>query len=163
MDTRPNIIFSEDGLCPPCQYQSKPQDIDWNSRAKELEDIITFAKQNNQSGYDCIVGVSGGKDSTRQAMHIRDNFGLKPLMVSMNYPPEQISQRGVDNLGNLIATCVSSVKLGFSLILSRYFCLGAYDNGTFNWLITAPDEFFLITYKLLKSLPNSATAFLVLE
>jgi len=102
INTRPNIVFSESGVCPPCQYQLKPEDIDWNYRFQKLNEIIAFAKQNNQSGYDCIVGVSGGKDSTRQALHIKEHFGLKPLLVSMNYPPEQISQRGVDNLSNLI-------------------------------------------------------------
>ncbi|MCZ2207717.1 N-acetyl sugar amidotransferase [Cylindrospermopsis raciborskii] len=102
INTRPNIVFSESGLCPPCQYQLKPEEIDWSYRTQKLSEIIAFAKQNNQSGYDCIVGVSGGKDSTRQALHIKEHFGLKPLLVSMNYPPEQISQRGVDNLSNLI-------------------------------------------------------------
>ena len=109
IDTRPNIVFSDSGLCPPCQYQLQPQDIDWHYRREKLNEIILFAKQNNQSGYDCIVGVSGGKDSTRQALHIKEHFGLKPLLVSMNYPPEQISQRGVDNLSNLI-------KKGFDCI-----------------------------------------------
>lgn len=109
IDTRPNIVFSDSGLCPPCQYQFQPQEIDWHYRREKLNEIILFAKQNNQSGYHCIVGVSGGKDSTRQALHIKEHFGLKPLLVSMNYPPEQISQRGVDNLSNLI-------KKGFDCI-----------------------------------------------
>jgi N-acetyl sugar amidotransferase len=108
-NTRPNIVFSECGLCPPCQYQVRPEDIDWDYRNKKLNEIIDSARQNNHSGYDCIVGVSGGKDSTRQALHIKERFGLKPLLVSMNYPPDQISQRGVDNLSNLI-------KLGFDCI-----------------------------------------------
>lgn len=109
INTRPNIVFSECGLCPPCQYQLRSNDIDWVYRNQQLNEIIEFAKQNNQSGYECIVGVSGGKDSTRQALHIKEHFGLKPLLVSMNYPPEQISQRGVDNLSNLI-------KMGFDCI-----------------------------------------------
>jgi N-acetyl sugar amidotransferase len=103
IDTRPNIVFSESGLCPPCANYVNPKDIDWDQRTQDLNQIIEFAKADNQSGYDCIVGVSGGKDSTRQALHIKEHFGLKPLLVSMNYPPEQISQRGVDNLSNLIS------------------------------------------------------------
>jgi N-acetyl sugar amidotransferase len=87
-------------------------DIDWPKRRLELEEIIAFAKSNNQSGYDCIVGVSGGKDSTRQAVHIRDSFGLKPLLVSLNYPPEQIAQRGVENLSNLIGLGFDCINIG---------------------------------------------------
>jgi len=102
VDTRPNTAFSEDGLCPPCQFQQKSSEIIWQERLEQLKPILKNARQNNHSGYDCIVGVSGGKDSTRQALHIRDCFGLKPLLVSMNYPPKQISQNGVRNLSNLI-------------------------------------------------------------
>jgi N-acetyl sugar amidotransferase len=103
VSTRPNIVFSDSGLCPPCQLLEKPDEIDWTYRTARLKEIIEYAKQNNSSGYDCIVGVSGGKDSTRQALHIRDNFKLNPLLVSLNYPPEQISKRGVDNVANLIS------------------------------------------------------------
>lgn len=110
--TRPNIVFSDDGLCPPCQYQVKETDIDWDDRNRKLNKIINFAKDNNQSGYDCIVGVSGGKDSTRQALHIKEHFNLNPLLVSMNYPPEQISQRGVDNLSNLINRGFDCINIG---------------------------------------------------
>jgi N-acetyl sugar amidotransferase len=101
--TRPNIRFSENGLCYPCEVFVHPNQIDWEARAKNLDGIRAFANEHNQSGYDCIVGVSGGKDSTRQALFLRDELGFNPLLVSMNYPPQQISKRGVDNLSNLIA------------------------------------------------------------
>ena len=112
VDTRPNITFSEDGLCPPCTHHRAEGDIDWDARHEKLQEIIRFGKENSHSGYDCIVGVSGGKDSTRQALYIRDHLGLKPLLVSMNYPPEQISQRGVDNLSNLIALGFDCINIG---------------------------------------------------
>jgi tRNA(Ile)-lysidine synthase TilS/MesJ len=103
VSTRPNIVFSGKGLCYPCANYQTELEIDWDERTEKLQEIIRFARANNQSGYDCIVGVSGGKDSTRQALHIKEHFGLTPLLVSMNYPPDQISQRGVDNLSNLIS------------------------------------------------------------
>lgn len=102
VDTRPNIKFTEDGLCPPCAYFENQQDIDWDERRQELAEVISFGKQNNRSGYDCIIGVSGGKDSTRQAIYVKEHLKMKPLLVSLNYPPEQLSQRGADNLSNLI-------------------------------------------------------------
>ena len=112
VSTRPNIVFTENGLCYPCaNYKAEP-DIDWDEREEKLAEIVAFAKANNQSGYDCIVGVSGGKDSTRQALHIRERFGLNPLLVSMNYPPQQVSQRGVDNLSNLIEQGFDCINIG---------------------------------------------------
>tara|TARA_R110001599_G_scaffold3083_1_gene17212 strand:- start:8859 stop:9884 length:1026 start_codon:yes stop_codon:yes gene_type:complete len=66
-------------------------------------------KQRNRNAYDCIVGVSGGKDSTRQAHWVRDRLGLRPLLVCCAYPPKQMSEIGANNLSNLI-------EMGFDII-----------------------------------------------
>ena len=54
---------------------------------KELNQIITHVKEKN-SDYDCIIGVSGGKDSTKQAITARDVLGLRCLLV--NFQPDNI-------------------------------------------------------------------------
>lgn len=109
VNTRPNIKFTEDGVCPPCKFNESNHKADPEIVEEKLNEYKLFAKQHNKSGYDCIIGVSGGKDSTRQALYVKEKFGLKPLLVSMNYPPEQISLNGVNNLSNLI-------KMGFDCI-----------------------------------------------
>jgi N-acetyl sugar amidotransferase len=101
-DTRPGTKFDENGICPACNYYDTLADTDWDERRKEVEEIVAFGKANNQSGYDCIIGVSGGKDSLRQALFVKDVLKMKPLLVCLSYPPEQITQRGVDNASNMI-------------------------------------------------------------
>lgn len=101
-DTRPGIRFDENGICPACNYHSSLQEVDWEERKKELDEIVAFGKANNHSGYDCIIGVSGGKDSTRQAFYVKEVLKMNPLLVSLGYPPEQVTQRGVDNVSNMI-------------------------------------------------------------
>jgi N-acetyl sugar amidotransferase len=101
-DTRPGIFFNEEGICPACIYHQSLADVDWDDRKKEIDGIVAFGKANNHSGYDCIIGVSGGKDSTRQAFYVKDVLKMKPLLVCLSYPPEQVSQRGVDNVSNMI-------------------------------------------------------------
>jgi len=108
-DTRPGIKFDENGICPACNYFESLQHVDWDERRKELQEIVDFGKANNHSGYDCIIGVSGGKDSTRQAIFVKEVLGMNPLLVCLSYPPEQVTQRGVDNISNLI-------RLGFDCI-----------------------------------------------
>ncbi len=108
-DTRPGIRFDGEGVCPACRYTESLVNVDWEERMRELAGIVEFGRNNNHSGYDCIIGVSGGKDSTRQALFVRENLGMKPLLVCLGYPPEQVSERGVDNLANLI-------ELGFDCI-----------------------------------------------
>ncbi|MGY9107914.1 MAG: N-acetyl sugar amidotransferase, partial [Alphaproteobacteria bacterium] len=95
-------MFDEDGVCLPCRYAESLVDVDWDVRREELRNISEWGRTNKRGVYDCIVGVSGGKDSIRQAFFARDDLGLNPLLVSCVYPPEQQTQRGADNLSNLI-------------------------------------------------------------
>lgn len=101
-DTRPDAIFDDDGICFPCRYLEREPDIDWSARRAELEEIAEWGRARNVSSYDCLIPVSGGKDSHRQAIYCRDELGLKPLLVSCSYPPEEQTERGADNLENLI-------------------------------------------------------------
>jgi len=101
-DTRPGAEFNDEGICLPCQYKTQVVEADWNNRKLELSEVCGWARQYNQSGYDCIIPVSGGKDSTRQALYMRDEMGMKPLLVSLAYPPEQQTERGARNMANLI-------------------------------------------------------------
>jgi N-acetyl sugar amidotransferase len=109
-NTRPGILFNSDSICPSCIYSQSLYSVDWSERRKELDLICEFGRANNHSGYDCIIGVSGGKDSTRQAFFVKDVLKMNPLLVCLGYPPEQITQRGVDNVSNLIShgfDCIS--------------------------------------------------------
>lgn len=109
-DTRPDCIFDEESVCFPCRYAEKSHEIDWAARQRELDEIVAWARARNVSGYDCIIGVSGGKDSHRQSLYTRDVMGMNPLLVSCAYPPEQITDRGAHNLSNL-------TSLGFDTIV----------------------------------------------
>jgi len=111
-DTRPNSYFAEDGTCPACKYYFEVSAAaDWEERFEQMEKLLKGYKRKPGQYFDCIIGVSGGKDSTRQALWVRDKLGLKPLLVCLTYPPEQLTERGVDNISNLI-------ELGFDVVIS---------------------------------------------
>lgn len=110
-DTRPNTHFLAEGICPACDYFSRLQDVDWQERYEILQDVLAARPKGKDQTFDCIIGVSGGKDSMRQALWVRDNLGLKPLLACLTYPPEQVTERGVDNISNLI-------ELGFDVVMS---------------------------------------------
>lgn len=111
-NTRPNSRFDKEGVCPACRYYETLDEVDWDERRMEIEPMLEFGRQNSSCGYDCIIGVSGGKDSTRQALYVRDVLKMNPLLVCMCYPPQQVSQRGVDNLSNMI-------RLGFDCVVNQ--------------------------------------------
>jgi N-acetyl sugar amidotransferase len=110
-DTRPNTFFNSEGLCPACDYFRHLQQVDWQERYDILVDVLTNSPRSKGQMFDCIIGVSGGKDSTRQALWVRDKLGLKPLLACLSYPPQQITERGTDNISNLI-------ELGFDVVIS---------------------------------------------
>ncbi len=109
-DTRPGIYFNEEGVCGACLWEEKKKSINWNSRFDELVQIANWAKENSSGNYDCVIGVSGGKDSTTQALTARDRLGLKALLV--NSEPEGITEIGKANIENL-------KNLGFDVISLR--------------------------------------------
>jgi len=107
---RPNVIFNK-GLCPSCYYIKRNEnEIFWNKRLDLLKEVIQKYKNLNNE-FDCIVGVSGGKDSVRQALWVRDKLKMNPLLVCLSYPPQQVTNIGADNISNLI-------NLGFDVIIS---------------------------------------------
>lgn len=110
-DTRPNTVFSADGICPACTYFEALQQVDWQERFEILQHLLAKHPRRKGQFHDCIIGVSGGKDSTRQALFLRDKMGINPLLVCLSYPPEHVTERGVSNLSNLI-------NLGFDVVVS---------------------------------------------
>lgn len=118
--TRPNSRFDADGVCPPCRFAEESRDVDGESRLHELERLVAALTRGRRSSrWQCLVGVSGGKDSTRQALWVRERLGLNPLLVSVAYPPRQQSTTGAENLSNLIGLGFDTVVLGPAPRLSR--------------------------------------------
>ena len=101
--SRPGYVLNTEGICNPCLFSvRKHTEIDWD---KNLDEFVSLASTfKSDHNYDCIIPVSGGKDSTRQAIWVRDKLKLKPLLVCCTYPPEQITELGASNLSNLIST-----------------------------------------------------------
>lgn len=150
-DTRPGIKFNSVGICPACIYFDSLKDVDWAERRKELDSIVSFGKANNHSGYDCIIGVSGGKDSLRQALFVKNVLKMKPLLVSMGYPPEQVTQRGVDNVSNMISHGFDCISINLSPQIWRKLMHKGFFQYT-NWAKSTE-------FALFSSIPRLAIAY----
>lgn len=110
-DTRPGVLFDEHQVCYACKYEDeKNKNIDWAKREQELMKIAQEAKAKSWdmgNVYDCVIGVSGGKDSTFQAVYAKEKLGLNCLLV--NCVPDNITEIGRKNMQNL-------AELGFDVI-----------------------------------------------
>lgn len=89
-----NLSLDDDGVCSACQTFEQFEALTpefWDLRRKKFEQIVKDTRRGNDGGYDCLIPVSGGKDSYYQAHVIASTYGLKPLLVTYhgnNYLPE---------------------------------------------------------------------------
>jgi N-acetyl sugar amidotransferase len=93
-DSRPRIVFNSESICNGCVTASRKSEIDWSERRKEL-DVILEKKKSSQNGYDCVVAWSGGKDSSAVALKLKNDVGLRPLLVT--FSPLIPTEEGVIN------------------------------------------------------------------
>jgi len=96
--TRPNLIIGDDGICNACKSHKQKPVIDYAARQQVFLKLVEEAKRRSQ-GYDCLIPVSGGKDSTWQTVKCLE-YGLNPL--TFTYAPPLRTELGRRNLENLI-------------------------------------------------------------
>ena len=95
-ETQEGVEFDELGICRPCSSSEDKMRIDWNQKEKELRKIFDKAKQEAGNNYDCILPISGGKDSFYQAHVLTKIYKLKPLAVTFSH--NWYSETGFYNL-----------------------------------------------------------------
>ncbi len=98
--TKPDLHFDENGVCDACNSQKdKNHNIDWEKREKEFLNLVEQHKRHPD--YDCIIGVSGGKDSTFQVLKVLE-LGLNPLCICFEPTiPTEIGRKNLENLNHL--------------------------------------------------------------
>jgi N-acetyl sugar amidotransferase len=99
-DTRPGITFDGEGVCQACRNYERRRTIDWGQRQRELELLCSKHRRGGAGGYDCLIAVSGGKDSHYQTHVMKEEMGMNPLLATVedNFP---MTKAGISNLKNL--------------------------------------------------------------
>jgi len=105
-NAKPTIIFDDEGVCSGCRYHESRSklEVDWPERAIRLERILNDARKERTrrgNSHDCIIPVSGGKDSHFQVWLLTQKYGLNPLLVTFNHIYN--SPAGLRNLKNLVS------------------------------------------------------------
>ena len=98
-DTKPDLTFDDEGVCSACRNYTERTNVGWDHRRQQLVDLLD--RYRNPNGYDCIVPVSGGKDSTYQVLRMLE-LGANPLCVTATTDkPTAIGLRNIENLKSL--------------------------------------------------------------
>lgn len=121
-DTRPNLMIGDNGICNACKSSDQRVEIDWVARRASLERIVSRAKE-RASTYECVIPVSGGKDSTWQVVQALE-LGLNPLCVT--WRPIARTTLGQQNLDNLISLGVDHIDFSINPDVERRFMLEAF-------------------------------------
>lgn len=124
-DTRPGIRLDEEGVCSACHgHDDKENKIDWVARSKSFEGLVADAKKRSH-GYDCIVPVSGGKDSWYQIIKAQ-SFGLNVLGVTWRTPAR--TKIGQDNVDRMISKLgIDHIDYTINPDVERRFMKAAYE------------------------------------
>lgn len=107
-DTKPGLVIDHEGICSACRSVEKKHLIDWEGRAARLKALCDQVRGSNGHGYECIVPVSGGKDSSYQAYMMSKVYGLKVLCI--NVTAHLQTKEGICNLNSMVSS------LGLDLI-----------------------------------------------
>jgi N-acetyl sugar amidotransferase len=98
-------VLDEQGVCNGCSAHGLKPRIDWVERERTFQEVVRHAKARSP-GYDCLIPVSGGKDSTWQVVTCL-RYGLNPLAVTWKTPAR--TAIGARNLANLVSLGVDHI------------------------------------------------------
>jgi len=121
-DTRPGVRLDAEGVCDGCRNWDRKSDIDWGARAASFATIAQQAKERG-ADYDCLIPVSGGKDSYWQ-VHRCLASGLRPLCLTYRFPGR--TELGQENLDGLRGLGVDHIDLAVSPRVEREFVRRAF-------------------------------------
>lgn len=94
-----NITFDDRGVCSGCTVHEEKDRLDWGERAARLRTILDAYRNRSGNNYDCVVPVSGARDSHFIVHTLKHVYGMNPLLVTYN--KHYNTDVGVRNLANL--------------------------------------------------------------
>jgi len=132
-DTKKGITFNKNGVCSACLQNEQKQFIDWQARAKELEQLCEKVRGSNGNGYDCIIPVSGGKDSFYQTWIMKHVYRMNVLCVIV--VPHLQTKEGISNLNSMVTNLnVDLIKVSLKPNTFREVRRNAFfQRGEPNW------------------------------
>ena len=94
-----NITFDKNGVCSGCQIHEEKDSLDWKLRLDKLKKLVQPYKKSSRSINNCIVPVSGARDSYFIVHIVKNILGLNPLLVTYN--KQYNTNMGIRNLSYL--------------------------------------------------------------
>lgn len=94
-----HLTLDDEGICSGCRVHEEKDVLDWKERGDKLRSILDSYRNKSGNNYDCIIPVSGARDSHFIVHTIKNVYGMNPLLVTYN--KQYNTAVGVRNLANL--------------------------------------------------------------
>lgn len=128
--TKPDLKFDDEGVCSACRNFEQRQEVDWKQRETDFFEVVDRYR-GGSSNWDCIIPVSGGKDSTYQVLRVLE-LGLNPLCVTATTC--DLSELGRQNLQAIKNLGVDHVEFSPNIRVRRKLNrLGLTQVGDISW------------------------------
>lgn len=149
MDTSdPSITFNQKGECSHCQYFDSTIRPHWNPGSAGEKELVRVLEKIKAEGrgqrYDCVVGLSGGVDSSYVAL-LAKRYGMRPLVVHVDAGWN--SELAVKNIENMVK------KLNYDLFTEvidwdevRDLQIAYFKSGVANLDVPQDHAFFAALY-----------------
>ena len=129
--TKPDLHLDKNCVCNACRSYNARQEVDWESRKTELEMILQRYRRRDGENWDCIIPVSGGKDSTFQVVQVL-RLGMNPLCVTASTCDlTDVGRRNIENIKRLGVDCVEMSPN--PLVRARLNRVGLIQVGDISW------------------------------
>lgn len=115
-ETKPDLQIDEEGICSACRSFDARGTVDWAARREELIAVLDRYRSQDGTNYDCIVPVSGGKDSTTQTIRMLE-LGMNPLCVTAS--TDHLTEIGRHNIENLKRLGVDYLEVSTNPVVRR--------------------------------------------
>lgn len=140
---RPGLVIDSEGICSACRhYEYLKNEVDWTARWHELENLCDKYRRSD-SYYDCVVPVSGGKDSYYAVYILKEKLNMNPLLVCVqdNFTHTEAGIHNLNNIGEAFNCDLILLKVNAAvahkMVRRAFETLGSpnwvYDRSIYVW------------------------------
>lgn len=147
------ITFDAEGICSGCRVHEEKNQLDWTARQAKLSTFLDKYRGRNYSRHDCVVPISGGRDSFFIVHLVKKVYGLNPLLVVYNR--HYNTRAGIYNIARLrtafgcdIATMTLDPRL-----VKRVMRATLAERGSFHWHALAGQTVFPVQTAVRMNIP----------
>ncbi|MBM3751970.1 MAG: N-acetyl sugar amidotransferase [Acidimicrobiia bacterium] len=147
------LTFDEEGVCSGCRIHEEKDQLPWAERFEALRAIVESYRDRTGRHFDCIVPVSGARDSHFMVHTVKRELGLNPLLVSYN---RQYNTRvGIRNLAYLRTSldCDHMSQSPSPALLRRILRFTLNEAGSIYWHILAGATVFPVQVAVRLKIP----------